>query len=432
MRHFKILYLILLEVFVVGVALSMDIKTYKLPNGANLIFAPRDDTQAVAIHVWFGVGSIYENYTQKGMAHFLEHMLFNGTEKYQYGQIDFIVESLGGQINAGTSKEYTFYHIEIAKPYWKQALDILYQITQKPLLLPEMIEKEKPIVIEEIKRGKDSPRNNLWESFESLSYKVSNYRYPIIGYEETVRNFTRESLMEFFKNYYQPRNMHIVVVGDLDFEELKEEVLKTFGKEESRPVAKPDTLPEPKQLESRAKTIQDPRVDRAHWIIGWWCPPIGSKEYYALLVLDQIIGSGRTSVFYRELKEKGLVYSVSTGDFGRPRDNLWVINATFEPSKYEQVKERVFELLKNLSDSLTDEDINKAKERIINSTIFTTESVNSQAYYIGYSVTVVGLLDYYRFFENNIKSVRKEDVLRVLDNYLLGKAYNEVLMVPQR
>lgn len=141
----------------VAVALSGELRTYKLPNGAKLVINKREDTQAVALHVWFKVGSIYEDYHQKGMAHFLEHMLFNGSEKYAYGQIDYIVESLGGNINAGTSKEYTFYHITIAKPYWKQAFEVLYQLTQKPLLLEDMIEKEKPIVIEELRRGKDNP-----------------------------------------------------------------------------------------------------------------------------------------------------------------------------------------------------------------------------------------------------------------------------------
>ncbi len=428
------LYLIILvlsEVFLMGMALSYEIKTYKLPNGAQLIVKERDDTEAVAIHVWFKVGSVYENYGEKGLAHFLEHMLFNGTEKYPYGELDKVVEGLGGKINAGTSKEYTFYHMEIAKPYWRQALDILYQITQRPLLSEEMIEKEKPIVIEELRRGKDNPKSVLWEEFEKLTYKVSNYKHPVIGYEETIKKFHRELLLDFYKNYYQPKNMYIVVVGNVDALEVKQAVVETFGREESRPVPHTHMLPEPEQLQSRFKRLEDPRVDRAHWIVGWWAPPIGSKEYYALVVLDQILGSGRTALFYRELKERGLVYNISTGDLARPRDNVWFISATFDSVRYEEVKARVMELLWELSQSLTEEEVQKAKERIINSTVFNTESVDSEAYYIGYALTVVGLLDYYRFFENNIRSVRKEDVLRVLKNYILGKAYNEVLMVPK-
>ena len=431
----KVVYWLILffaEVLLMGMALAFELKTYRLPNGAKLVVKERDDVQSVALHVWFKVGSIYENHQEKGMAHFLEHMLFNGSEKYPYGEIDRIVESLGGRINAGTSKEYTFYHVEIGSPYWRDALDVLYQITQRPLLQESMIEKEKPIVIEEIKRSKDNPRALLWEEFEKLAYKVSNYRYPIIGYEDTVSKFTRDMLLNFYRNFYQPKNMYIVVVGNVKAEEVWEEVLKTFGSDEGRAVVKPDMLPEPQQIFTRSKRIEDPRVERAYWVIGWWAPPIGSKEYYALAVLDQILGTGRTSILYRELREKGIVYSVSAGDFGRPRDNIYTISMSFEPDRYEQVKNRTFELLKYLYENLTEEEVEKAKERVINAEAFATEAPESEAYYIGYSLTVVGTLDYYKFFESNIRSVRKVDILKVLEKYFLGKAYNEVLMVPKR
>ncbi|BAI70066.1 M16 family metallopeptidase [Hydrogenobacter thermophilus] len=421
----------LLEVLMVSLALAQELYTYKLPNGAHLIVKRRDDTQAVALQVWFKVGSIYENYQEKGMAHFLEHMLFNGSEKYPYGEIDKRVESMGGNINAGTSKDYTFYHIEIAKPYWKEALELLYELTQKPLLLESMVEKEKPIVIEELKRGKDNPTTLLWEEFEKLSYKVSPYRFPIIGYEETIKSFTRESLLKFYRNFYQPKNMYIVIVGDVNPQDVKEEVLRTFGKEEGRTVERPQIPKEPEQIGPRFKEIKDSRLEKAYWIIGWRSPAVGSKEYYALVVLDQVLGGGRTSLLYRELKEKGLVYSVFTGDLGRAEDNMYVISATFDPGRYHQVKERLKEVLDELYKSLSDEEVKKAKERVINSDIFSKEKADNDAYYIGYSATVIGTLDYYKYFENNIKSVRRQDVLKVLKKYL-NDNYNEVLMVPER
>ncbi len=409
-----------------------DIAKYKLSNGATLVVKRRDDTEAVSLHVWFKVGSIEENYQQKGMAHFLEHMLFNGSEKYAYGEIDKIVEGLGGRMNAGTSKEYTFYYINVAKPYWKEALEVLYQLTQKPRLAEDMVEKEKPIVIEELRMGKDDPTNVLWEEFEKLVYKVSPYRHPIIGYEETISRFTRESLLEFFRNYYQPQNMIVVVVGDVEPLEVKEYVEQTFGKEIGRPVVRNQYVPEPEQLETRFKKIEDKRLERSYWIIGWRVMPVGVKEYYSLLILDQILSGGKTSILYRELVEKGIAYSIYSGDFARPKDNLFVISASFDPEKYEEVKRKVYEILKTLPQNLTDEEVQKAKQRIINSQAFSLERVQREAYYIGYSLAVVGLLDYYLYFENNIRSVRKKDVVNVLEKYILSKPYSEILMVPQR
>ena len=414
-------------------ALGMQsITKYRLDNGLTLVVKSREDTEAVSLQVWFKVGSIDENYKQKGMAHFLEHMLFNGSEKYAYGEIDKVVEGFGGRMNAGTSKEYTFYYINVAKPYWKEALELLYQLTQKPLLAEDMVQKEKPIVIEELRREKDNPMNVLWEEFEKLAYKASPYRYPIIGYEETINNFTRESLLEFFRNYYQPKNMVLVVVGSVEPSEVKRAVEESFGKEEGRPVVRSQYIPEPEQLENRSKTIEDERLERAYWIISWRVMPVGFKEYYALLVLDQILGNGRTSILYRELVESGMVYSISSGDLGRPRDNMFIISASFDPSKYEQVKEKVLGILEELESKLTDQEVEKAKQRIINSEVFALEKVQSEAYYIGYSLAIVGLLDYYLYFENNIRSVRKKDVINVLRKYILGRPYSEVLMVPKR
>ena len=425
--------LIFLGVFIMlKVLTAQELYIRDLPNGAKLIVKPREDTEAVAIHIWFKVGSIYEKYDEKGLAHFLEHMLFNGTEKYKYGEIDQIIESLGGNINAGTSKDYTYYHVEIAYTYWKRALEVLYQLTMKATLDPQMIEKEKEIVIEELRRGKDNPTNVLWEEFEKLVYKVSPYRFPIIGFENTIRKFTREKLLKFYKAFYQPKNMAIVVVGKVDPKEVEFEVLNTFGKEEGRPVPKVQIPSEPEQIGIRFKKLEDQRVQKAYWIIGWRVPAIGKNEYKGLMVFSEIMCEGRLSVFYRELQEKGIVYSYWCGDLGRPKDNLFVFSASFEPSKYEEVKRKVFELLKETYEKLTDEEVEQAKRRIINSRIFEEEKVENDAFDIGYSYTVVKDLDFYRFFEKNISKVRKVDVLRIFEKYIKEDKYAEVLMIPKK
>ena len=420
---------ILLIITIYSMGKAGEIIHEKLKNGAELIIKPREDTEAVALHVWFRVGSIYENYKEKGMAHFLEHMLFNGSEKYGYGEIEEWVEGRGGNINAGTSKDFTYYHIEIAYPYWEKALELLYYLTMKAKLDEGMIEKEKPIVIEELRRGKDNPRRVLWEEFEKEVYKVSPYRFPIIGFERTIKKFNREMLINFYKNFYQPKNMIIVIVGKVDPERAKEIVKNTFGKEEGRKVPKVEIPKEPEQIGIRYKKIEDPRVTKAYWIIGWRVPPAGTKEHYTLLLIDQILGTGKTSLLYRELKEKGLVYSISSSDFARPRDNIFVISASFDPEKYGEVKKKVFEIMENLR-NLSEEEIKKAKERIINSIIFERERVESEAYEIGYLKTVLGTLDPYLYFESNIRTVRRIDIIKFLERYFNDKNYVEVIMLP--
>ena len=427
----RVLTLLFLEVVIMGLALAQELYIRDLPNGAKLIVKQREDTYAVALHVWFRVGSVYEKYDEKGMAHFLEHMLFNGSEKYPYGEIDRIIEGLGGNINAGTSKDFTYYHVEIAAPYWRQALEVLYQLTMKATLDEEMIEKEKPIVIEELRRGKDNPSTVLWETFEKTAYKVSPYRFPVIGFEETIGRFTRDQLLRFYRSFYQPKNMAIVVVGKVDPKEVEEEVLETFGREEGRPVPKVQIPSEPELTRNRFEKVEDPRVQKAYWIIGWRAPAVGRTDYYGLVVFDELLGSGRTSLLYRELKEKGLVYSFFTGDLGRPRDNMYVVSATFDPENYEEVKEKVLNLMEKLYTDLTEEEVERAKKRIVSSRVFEEERVEGEAYDIGYSYTVVKDLDFYRYFEHNIGRVRKVDLKRFYERFIKGKNYVEVLMVPK-
>jgi Predicted Zn-dependent peptidases len=138
-----------------------DIIYEQLKNGAKVYIRKRPDVESVSIQVWFSVGSSYEDYKEKGMAHFLEHMLFNGSERYDYGELDVLVEGLGGQINAATSKDFTYYYINISSNYLRQAVDILESLTLRAKLEEDMIQKEKPIVIEELKRGMDSPINRF-------------------------------------------------------------------------------------------------------------------------------------------------------------------------------------------------------------------------------------------------------------------------------
>ena len=126
------------------------------------------------------------------------------------------------------------------------------------------------------------------------------------------------------------------------------------------------------------------------------------------------------------------MYGIYTGDFGRPMDNVFFLSATLDKERLEEVKERAFKLMEGLKENLTEEEVQKAKERVINSEVFALEKVENDAFYIGYSLTVVGLLDYYKYFENNIRSVRREDVLRVLENYILNRSYSEVIMVPEK
>jgi len=406
------------------------IRNYK--NGLWTIIHPREDTEVVSLQVWFKVGSVYEKANEKGIAHFLEHMLFNGNDKYAYGEAEALIESLGGHINAATSKEYTYYYVNIAAPYWKEALDVLFHLTMRASLEEKMIEKEKPIVLEELYRAKDNPTTQLWWTFEKEVYKVSPFRDPIIGYERTIKAFNRELLLNFYKSFYQPKNASVVVVGKVDPQEVRKFIEETFAVEPSRPVPKRFIPEEPPQLKVRSKTLTDPRIgkDKAYSLIGWRIPPLATLEDYDILVLNEILTGGRTSLLYKRLRESGIVYAVNSYDFERSRDNLFAVSASHHPDNWEVYKKELFKVFEELYETVDDSLVERFKNRLINSEIFEKEEVENEAAFYGYSQTVAGKINYALYFFENIKKVEPKHIKLVLERYFLKKPYTETLLLP--
>jgi len=404
------------------------IRNYK--NGLWLIIHPREDTEVVSLQVWFKVGSIYERENERGIAHFLEHMLFNGNDKYRYGEAEALVESLGGHINAATSKEYTYYYVNIASPYWKEGF--LFHLTMRATLEEKMIEKEKPIVLEELYRAKDNPTTQLWWTFEKEIYKVSPFRHPIIGYERTIKNFNREILLNFYKSFYQPKNATVVVVGNIDPHEVRKFVEETFAVEPSRPIPKRFIPEEPPQLKVRSKVLKDSRIgkDKSYSLIGWRIPPLATLEDYDFLVLNEILTGGRTSVLYRKLRESGIVYAINSYDFERSRDNIFVVSASHHPDNIETYKRKLFEIFEEIYETVDDEMVERFKNRLINSEIFEKEEVENEAAFYGYSQTVAGKINYALYFFDNIKKVEPKHIKLVLEKYILKKPYTETFLLP--
>ncbi len=404
----------------------------RYPNGLWLVIKPREDTEVVSLQVWFKVGSVYERENEKGIAHFLEHMLFNGNDKYSYGEAEALIESLGGHINAATSKEYTYYYVNIAAPYWREGLDVLFHLTMRASLEEKMIEKEKPIVLEELYSAKDNPTTQLWWTFEKEVYKVSPFRHPIIGYERTIKNFTRPMLLEFYRSFYQPANATVVVVGKVDTEEVRKFVEETFAVEPSRRVPKRFIPQEPPQLKVRKKVLKDSRIgeDKAYLLLGWRVPPLATLEDYDILVLSEMLTGGRTSILYERLREKGVVYSISSYDFERSRDNLFVFSASLHPERVDEYRKKLLEILREIYETVNDEEVEKFKTRLINSEIFAKEEAENEAAFYGYAQTVAGKINYALYFFENIKKVEAKHIKLVLEKYFLGKPYTEVLLLP--
>ena len=410
-----------------------DIYIAKYKNGTTALIKERKDTKAVSIQVWFGVGSVFEKDNERGLSHFLEHMLFNGTKYTKPGEIEAKVEEKGGMINAATSKDYTFYYIEIAAPFWKEALKYLYYMTTAPTLSQKMIEKEKPIVLEELNRHLDNPKSKLWDRYYELAYKVSNYKYPVIGFRETIEKFNERLVKNYFYSHYVPSNTYIVVVGNINKDEVLKEIGNTWGKVKGK-FYKPEKVPlEPKQTEIRTDTIRKKQITRAYVAIGWQVPPVKDKESFTGSVLEEILFNGRTSIFYQKLRETGLVHGIYGGYMGHRGTSQFLIYFITTPDKVEKVKKVIFETIKDFKkNGIPEELVENAKNRIINREVFAREEVSNEAENIGYAFSVIENIDYELNFSKYIQDVKKDDVDKFLRQYFKDNNYTEVKLLPEK
>ena len=404
----------------------------KLKNGATLIVKPRKDTTAVSLQVWFGVGSVYEKDNERGLSHFLEHMLFNGTKYTKPGEIEFEVEKKGGIINAATSFDFTYYYIEIGSLYWKEMLKYLYYMTTSPTLSEKMIKKEKPIVLEELNRHLDNPKSYLWDTYNKLAYKISNYKHPVIGYRETIEKFNQKLVKDYFYSHYVPSNTYIVVVGNVNLDEVIKEVENTFGSVSGEHYKPPEVPLEPPQKEIRKKIIRKKQVTRAYVAIGWQAPPIKSKESYIASVLEYILAGGKSSVLYQELKEKGYVQAIYAGYMSHKGTSQFLFYFVVDPKDVQKAKDKLFEIIFNyVKNGIPEDIVENAKKKIINSEIFAKEEVSNDAESLGYASAVAGSVDYALNYIDNIKKVSKEDIDRYLKKYFHKNNYTEVQLLPE-
>ena len=247
---------------------AKDYVSEKLKSGQNVIVKQVSDNPTVTIDTWIKTGSINENDKNSGVAHFLEHLFFKGTEKNPAGTFDRILESKGADTNAATSKDFTHYYITIPSKDFDLALSLHSDMLLNPLIPRKELEKERLVVLEEISKGNDSPQNVMWENMFNLIYASQEpkhpYFRPVIGKKEVIETITREEILDFYNKFYTPSNMTTVIVGDVNPEETIRKVEKYFAPQgEIKPQTEP-VYPKIKPLNSILRVSKDMDVNSAY------------------------------------------------------------------------------------------------------------------------------------------------------------------------
>ena len=209
---------------------AQDFSVSKLDNGQTVIIKEVHDNPIVTIDTWIKTGSINENDTNNGVAHFLEHLFFKGTTKHPTGEFDRILEAKGAQTNAATSKDFTHYYITLPSKDFQTAIDLHADMLMNPLVPRKELEKERKVVLEEISKTLDDPENKLYENMIGAFYTNHPYKRNVIGKKNIIENISRDEIMEFYNTWYNPSNMITVVVGDVDTQSALNLIKQNFNK----------------------------------------------------------------------------------------------------------------------------------------------------------------------------------------------------------
>lgn len=388
-----------------GTALANE--SFKLDNNVTLIYKYIPNVKVVSVQTWMKTGSVNETLAESGISHVLEHMVFKGTKKYGPSDIDQIVESKGGVMNAATSKDYTFYYINIPSYNAETAFDTISEMVFRAKFIPDELEKEKPVIVQEIKRGADSPTSKMWEEFSKVMFAGTPYEREIIGTEASVNSFNHDMLMDYYNRYYHPDNMTLVVVGDISFDEAKKLAVKYFSDKRDVPAGEKYSKPQLTVLDKPVEKDIYRDINQEYGIFAYPATGLLNTDLYALEVLGEILSGGEFSVLNQKFRyEKNIVNSINGGYYGLKYTGTFLFTYNAPLGKGDEIKAEVLDVVKNMDSYLTDENIEKAKNRLKAQSVFQHEKTSSEANDIGYSYTV-GVPDYYDNFLENISKVDK-------------------------
>lgn len=399
--------------------LFKDLQRVKLKNGLTILLREDHNSHVCAIQIWVNTGSANETDKEAGITHLIEHMIFKGTEKRGVGEIAQEIESCGGYINAYTSFDHTIYHAVVASRFFDLGLDVLSDAIQNATFDPGELEREKEVVLEEIKRGEDIPAQRLFKTLFSTAYQIHPYRRPIIGYYEIVKSIDRETILKYIGKWYRPQNMSVVIVGDFNPNQVISKIKSSFATFRTLEPSEFSLPEEVKQKELRTFTLKEDMRD-AYLKMAYHIPNIHHEDVYALDCLSFMLGQGessRLSVYVKD--KKRLVHSISSYAFTPKYPGLFIIDATLKGKDTKEALKAILEEVERLRyERVSEEELLKAKRNIEADFTYDMESVEGQAKKFGYFESVWGDVFLEKSYLEKIKAVSYSDIQSVVKEYL--------------
>ena len=394
-------------------------RQWTLPNGLVLIVEEDHSAPVASVQAWCETGSISEDrLLGSGLSHILEHMLFKGTTTRKPNEIAQAIQNQGGYINAYTSFERTVYWIDIPAKGVPTAIDILADAMMNSTLPEDEYVKEQEVIRREFAMGQDNPDRVSMLTLLETAYRKHPYRYPVIGHLDVYNKLTRDDVMAYYKARYVPNNIFFVVVGDVDAEKVYEQVANYFAKYPRQALAPVNIPQEPPQL-GRREEHREFATEHTRLKLAWHIPEVTHPDVPALDLLSLIMGGGRSSRLYADLREKkGLVHGIRAWSYTPGDPGLFGIDATLDVEKREETQAAILALVEELKKTgVTAAELEKAKKQTLSSQLNGLTTTRGKAADLGSNWMLTRNLNFSRDYLNKVQNVTLEDIRRVLNTY---------------
>lgn len=357
------------------------IKVHELPNGLRVVMEAIPFVRSVSFGVWVRNGSRDETAATNGMSHFIEHMMFKGTEKRTAMEIADTMDAVGGQLNAFTAKEYTCYFTRTLDTHLDVALDVITDMFFHSKYDPAEITKERNVILEEISMYEDTPEDLAVDLLQAHTFPKHPLGMSILGTPDTIGSFQREDFLAFMKARYSPKHSVIAVAGNINESEVLEKITAAFGdfKDESSGETAPSAVYTP------GFSLKEKDIEQVHLCMGFPGIPSGLDESYALAAVNTILGGGMSSRLFQKIREQhGLVYSVYSYNASYHDAGVFLVYAGLNPNHIYDVLGLISQEVSGMfTDKITPEQLSKAKEQLKSNFLLSLENAASRMNSIG-------------------------------------------------
>ncbi len=354
--------------------MSEQVSITTLPSGLTVLTERMERVETVSFGAYVGAGTRHETAAENGVAHFLEHMAFKGTETRSAADIAEAIENVGGHINAYTSREQTAYYVKLLKEDLALGADIIGDILCNSTFEPEELERERGVILQEIGQANDTPDDIIFDHFQTAAYPSQPMGRPVLGTEQIIRTMKREALPGFMSQHYTPDNMVIAASGNLYHEQVVELAAKYFA---DLPVASRFAPMPADYMGGEYRELRD--LDQAHIVLGFNSPGYGEADYYPAMLLSTLLGGGMSSRLFQEIREKrGLVYSIYSFTAPAQDGGLFGIYAGTGESEAAELIPVTLEELEKVQREVSEAELNRARAQLKAGLLMSLESTGSR------------------------------------------------------